>query len=118
MVTGFRTSHHRLRRQHHEARLPARVRFQRERPQYHSGFWGNAHHLEFRDRQWDPAFEQSDVVFDLRLKQLKFGLPGGLLTYYFDSHNVLLRILAGGADSQTWAPCVSLPPSLHPVSSA
>ncbi|KAI0636077.1 hypothetical protein C8Q77DRAFT_613462 [Trametes polyzona] len=29
------------------------------------------------------------------LKQLKFVLPGGLLTYYFDSHNVFLRILGG-----------------------
>ncbi|KAI8982727.1 hypothetical protein BD414DRAFT_419030 [Trametes punicea] len=29
------------------------------------------------------------------LKQLKFVLPGGLLTYYFDSYNVFLRIFRG-----------------------
>lgn len=38
------------------------------------------------------------------LKQLKFVLPGGLTTYYFDSHNVFLRILAGDASdaAQGW----------------
>ncbi|KAI0694669.1 hypothetical protein C8T65DRAFT_666481 [Cerioporus squamosus] len=36
------------------------------------------------------------------LKQLKFVLPGGLLTYYFDSHNILLRILSGEDGAQGW----------------
>ncbi|EIW57706.1 uncharacterized protein TRAVEDRAFT_150319 [Trametes versicolor FP-101664 SS1] len=36
------------------------------------------------------------------LKQLKFVLPGGLTTYYFDSHNVFLRILAGDGAVQGW----------------
>ncbi|KAI0775058.1 hypothetical protein BD413DRAFT_292492 [Trametes elegans] len=37
------------------------------------------------------------------LKQLKFVLPGGLLTYYFDSHNVFLRILRGESGVQGWS---------------
>ena len=40
------------------------------------------------------------------LKQLKFVLPGGLLTYYFDSHNALLRILGGEDGVQGWGRCV------------
>lgn len=36
------------------------------------------------------------------LKQLKFVLPGGLLTYYYDSHNVLLRILNGEGGVRSW----------------
>lgn len=37
------------------------------------------------------------------LKQLKFVLPGGLLTYYFDSYNVLLRLLNGEGGDQGWS---------------
>ena len=37
------------------------------------------------------------------LKQLKFVLPGGALTYYFDSHNLLLGMLNGDAGSKAWA---------------
>ncbi|KAH9902630.1 hypothetical protein C8Q73DRAFT_785290 [Cubamyces lactineus] len=36
------------------------------------------------------------------LKQLKFVLPGGLLTYYFDSHDVLLSILRGEDGAGSW----------------
>ncbi|KAI0749600.1 hypothetical protein C8Q80DRAFT_1162851 [Daedaleopsis nitida] len=36
------------------------------------------------------------------LKQLKFVLPGGLVTYYLDSHNVLLSILKGDDGVQGW----------------
>ncbi|KAI0833652.1 hypothetical protein BC628DRAFT_1308373 [Trametes gibbosa] len=36
------------------------------------------------------------------LKQLKFVLPGGLLTYYFDSHNVFLRIWGGDWRTYGW----------------
>ncbi|KAI0787953.1 hypothetical protein C8Q74DRAFT_1255015 [Fomes fomentarius] len=36
------------------------------------------------------------------LKQLKFVLPGGLLTYYYDSHNMLLRILSGEGGVRSW----------------
>ena len=41
------------------------------------------------------------------LKQLKFVLPGGLLTYYFDSYHVLLRILNGEAGKEGWSRCAS-----------
>ncbi|PIL29805.1 hypothetical protein GSI_08011 [Ganoderma sinense ZZ0214-1] len=37
------------------------------------------------------------------LKQLKFVLPGGLLTYYFDSYNVLIRLLNGEGGDQGWS---------------
>ncbi|KAM5538571.1 hypothetical protein V8D89_001413 [Ganoderma adspersum] len=37
------------------------------------------------------------------LKQLKFVLPGGLLTYYFDSYNLLLRLLNGEGGDQGWS---------------
>ncbi|KAI0368025.1 hypothetical protein BV20DRAFT_949026 [Pilatotrama ljubarskyi] len=37
------------------------------------------------------------------LKQLKFVLPGGLLTYYFDSHNVLLGLLKGTSGANDWS---------------
>ncbi|RDX42135.1 hypothetical protein K466DRAFT_575159 [Polyporus arcularius HHB13444] len=36
------------------------------------------------------------------LKQLKFVLPGGIVSYYLDSHNVLLRILSGEDGAQGW----------------
>lgn len=39
------------------------------------------------------------------LKQLKFVLPGGLITYYLDSYNVLLRILNGEAGKDGWSRC-------------
>ncbi len=40
------------------------------------------------------------------LKQLKFVLPGGIVSYYLDSHNVLLRILSGEDGAQGWGRCV------------
>ncbi|OSC99876.1 hypothetical protein PYCCODRAFT_1437849 [Trametes coccinea BRFM310] len=36
------------------------------------------------------------------LKQLKFVLPGGLITYYFESHNVFLHILRGDYGARGW----------------
>ena len=47
------------------------------------------------------------------LKQLKFVLPGGVLTYYFDSHNLLLGILNGDAGSMAWAAYVRLQLSVY-----
>ena len=49
------------------------------------------------------------------LKQLKFVLPGGALTYYFDSHNLLLRILGGEQGSHGWAAYVPIYRSPMPV---
>ncbi|KAI0783690.1 hypothetical protein C8Q75DRAFT_810745 [Abortiporus biennis] len=37
------------------------------------------------------------------LRQLKFILPGGLTTWYFDSHHELWRILEGEHDVGGWA---------------
>ncbi|KAI0349289.1 hypothetical protein OH77DRAFT_1499628 [Trametes cingulata] len=37
------------------------------------------------------------------LKQLKFVLPGGLLTYYFDSHNIFLDLLRGSRGGNDWS---------------
>ncbi|KAH9945223.1 uncharacterized protein BXZ73DRAFT_96214 [Epithele typhae] len=37
------------------------------------------------------------------LKQLKFVLPGGLLTYYFDSPHILLHMLEAEGGSTGWA---------------
>ena len=51
------------------------------------------------------------------LKQLKFVLPGAALSYYFDSHNRLLRLLAPDPGSDSWAPCVLfLLPFRFPIS--
>ncbi|KAI0648964.1 hypothetical protein C8Q79DRAFT_1007555 [Trametes meyenii] len=37
------------------------------------------------------------------LKQLKFVLPGGLLTYYFDSHNAFIHLLRGQDGVKDWS---------------
>ncbi|EJF64675.1 hypothetical protein DICSQDRAFT_99951 [Dichomitus squalens LYAD-421 SS1] len=51
-----------------------------------------------------PALNMSLMTFSRHtVKQLKFVLPGGLLTYYFDSWNVLLRILNGQAGEGRWS---------------
>ncbi|KAI0671881.1 hypothetical protein C8Q78DRAFT_803309 [Trametes maxima] len=50
------------------------------------------------------------------LKQLKFVLPGGLLTYYFDSYNALIHLLRGKDDVQDWSRYVC-PTIMHTVRS-
>ncbi len=54
---------------------------------------------------WPPPHPAMSLMSFSRhtLKQLKFVLPGGLLTYYFDSYNVLLRILNGEGEDHGWS---------------
>ncbi|OBZ72096.1 hypothetical protein A0H81_07861 [Grifola frondosa] len=42
------------------------------------------------------------------LRQLKFVLPGGLITYYLNSHVAFWRIATGEADSDGWAQVTAL----------